>query len=997
MKKNNLLIKNLFLVLISLLLVQCASDKNGGGYTYSSPEVPWEESFGNHRAVIQVAKPSNAVKLDLLWRRHDLNPESRRFMIVNALTGDTVKNIYRLSVEKERCHLVFGPIDEPGDYYFYYLPYEVQKDYGFYNKGYLERENDPDAQWVADNRLVDSMALRGLPVASVSEIQARTAFDSFYPMEVIPTSHEKAQFLQAHQQDFFLFPEDRKYPIRMQNEIPHRWIGRGLKSDFEGKSLRNEYYTFQIGVWAPLKTLENICVAFTDLRGPGNSVIASDMLTCFNTGGIDPYGKAFKKEICLDKGNVQALWIGVDISQAAKPGSYEGEVLISADGVGTKSLVVKLDVEDELIADRGDSETWRHSRLRWLNSTAGLSNEPVAPYHAIERTEADGYAVLGRTIQYEPNGLPGKIMAGATSIINRPIEFTIETKSGKETFSFSPENENIDQGLLVGSRTWTGNNLYVNLTHSLEFDGYLLYRVRLEATKDVDLKDVRLEIPFSEEVGQYMKVMGDAGREVPASFDIKWDGPFDSFWLGNQQGGIWCELRGSDYHGPMLNLYHTAHPSSWNNNQLGGIRVRKGAEEVLASAYSGQRSLKAGESLDYEFAFLVTPVKPVDYHSQFVNRYYHRGDKPRPIDKDFEAGVKIINVHHANDYNPHINYPFVAVDSMRVFVDEMHSKGQKVKIYYTIRELTNYATEIWALRSLGNEILGAGEGGGYPWLREHFVTGYRPQWYQHFSDKSADASIVNAPGDSRWYNYYIEGLRWLVKHVDIDGLYLDDVSYDRRILKRMRRVMEEVKPGCIIDLHSNTGFSKGPVTQYAEFFPYMDKLWFGESFHYDRMSPANWLVEVSGIPFGLMGDMLHAGGNRWLGMLYGMTVRHPWLTEGVTCDPRPVWKVWDDFGIEYSRMVGFWEENPVVLTNSEKVKATTYVKDGKALIAVGNFSDQERTCQLRIDWKALGLTPDKASLYAPAIKDYQPSAVWNASDVITVKARQGWLIVVEER
>nr|WP_202899853.1 glycoside hydrolase domain-containing protein [Segatella baroniae] len=66
------------------------------------------------------------------------------------------------------------------------------------------------------------------------------------------------------------------------------------------------------------------------------------------------------------------------------------------------------------------------------------------------------------------------------------------------------------------------------------------------------------------------------------------------------------------------------------------------------------------------------------------------------------------------------------------------------------------------------------------------------------------------------------------------------------------------------------------------------------------MTPANWLVESSGIPFGLMGDMLYRGGNRWLGMQYGMAVRYPWFMEGVDCDPRPIWKIWDEFGIEHS-------------------------------------------------------------------------------------------------
>jgi hypothetical protein len=334
---------------------------------------------------------------------------------------------------------------------------------------------------------------------------------------------------------------------------------------------------------------------------------------------------------------------------------------------------------------------------------------------------------------------------------------------------------------------------------------------------------------------------------------------------------------------------------------------------------------------------------------------------------------------------------------MKWFVKQLHDKGQKVKIYYTIRELTNYTTEIWALRSLGNEILGEGRGGGYPWLREHLIDGYRPQWYQYFPDKSADASIVNAPGDSRWYNYYIEGLAWLVKNVDIDGLYLDDVSYDRRTVKRIRKVMDNIKPGCLLDLHSNTGFSKGPATKYAEYFPFVDKLWFGESFRYDEMPAENWLIEVSGIPFGLMGDMLQGGGNRWRGMVYGMTVRHPWTTEGVLCDPRPVWKIWDEFGIESSIMSGYWEKDCPVITNNPDVHATVYQKDGVSLIAVASWNEQPCSFIFRFDWKALGIDPAKAVLAAPIIKDFQQQGRFNPGDAIPIEPGKGWLLYLREK
>ena len=151
-----------------------------------------------------------------------------------------------------------------------------------------------------------------------------------------------------------------------------------------------------------------------------------------------------------------------------------------------------------------------------------------------------------------------------------------------------------------------------------------------------------------------------------------------------------------------------------------------------------------------------------------------------------------------------------------------------------------------------------------------------------------------------------------MRNVEIDGLYLDDVTYDREILKRMRKIMERARPGCLIDLHSNTLFSHGPANQYMEFFPYVDRLWFGEGFNYDE-PPDYWLTEVSGIPYGLMGEMLQDGGNQWRGMLYGMTARMPWRG-----DVGPLWRLWDEFGIAEARMIGYWEKDCPVRTEQAR-------------------------------------------------------------------------------
>lgn len=970
------------LMFILVLAPGCTRDSQ----LFTVADKPWPESYGSQRAVLRVEGNEEAVHIVIPWRRHDPDPEDRRLLLISAGKNDTVANIQRIRVDNESCEIFAGPVSA-GTYYLYYLPFQVQEGYGNYTRDYLPKEGKPDPEWLKQ------FQPDAVPRASLTRIEARIALDNFFPMEVIPLESEKTAFLENHPDPFILFTEDRLYPVRMSDEIPLKWIQEPKIGHFEGLAQRNEYYVFQVALFAVRSDVENLQVSFTGLEGPGGASIERDKLTCFNTEGVDTYGKPFKKEIRVGVGRVQALWMGVDIPEDISPGTYRGSIKIGPSEGEKQEVTVEIKVENEVLADRGDAEPWRHSRLRWLNSTAGLDERPVAPYSALNRRDNGALEVSGKTITAGNAVLPGSIMVGETEVLNRSMEFTVQGYNEDEHFT-NPEYHNVINGTGKLSGAWTCQSEHFELTGNgvAESDGYLCYNIRLKAKEDIRVQDIRLDIPFRSEIAEYMIGMGLPGTATPRHHRSQWEGPEDSFWIGNTRGGLWVELRGSSYHGPLLNLYHPPPPKSWDNNGKGGFSIDHAGTEVLATAFSGKRELKKGEDLVYEFVLLITPVKSLNPASQFRDRYFHNAAEPDPRPADLEAGVHIVNLHHANLFNPFLNYPFIAVDSMKSFIERNHKKGLRVKIYYTIRELTNHVTEIWAMRSLGDEIFGTGPGGGYPWLREHLVSGYRPQWYQHSDDTTVDASILTAPGDSRWINYYIEGLGWLVRNVGIDGLYLDDVTYDRHILKRMKKVMEAEKPGCIIDLHSNTGFSKGPANQYAEYFPYVDKLWFGESFKYNEMSYENWLVEVSGIPFGLMGDMLQGGGNPWLGMVFGMTTRLPWYTEGVTCNPVAIWKIWDEFGIVQSQMEGPWELHPVVETDHPAVRATAYIKNDRVLISIGNFSDDLHEVKLQINWEKVGIDPDAAILTAPAIKDFQDVRQFKISDRIPVLPRKGYLL-----
>jgi hypothetical protein len=149
---------------------------------------------------------------------------------------------------------------------------------------------------------------------------------------------------------------------------------------------------------------------------------------------------------------------------------------------------------------------------------------------------------------------------------------------------------------------------------------------------------------------------------------------------------------------------------------------------------------------------------------------------------------------------------------------------------------------------------------------------------------------------------------------------------------------------------------------------------------------------MSGIPFGLMGEMLQDGGNPWRGMVYGMTSRLPWAG-----DPRPIWKAMDEFGIHDSRMVGYWSPDSPVKTDNDSVFVTSYVKNQKTMIALASWASKKVDVKLQIDWKYLGLLPERTKIYASAIKDFQPEAEFKPDETISVEPGKGWLIKISAK
>ena len=967
------------------------------------------EGLGRHRAIVRVKKgrdriggradaaystarySARIVWAHLPWRRRDVKPHEKGIRIVDAKTGKFVTNLVVLSCKQEYGDIAFEPPTVPGDYEIYYLPYvqlgRCPRRWGMTDP-YLKRFEEPDPNWLTSaagiagdqgvNRYKIGDLLRGnwqrLPRAELVEIQAKTEFDRFDPMEVVATREEVGNLLAAAaDRPYLVFPEDREHPTRLFETIPLRWAKRGPIVEFAGKARPDEYYCYQLGVFATNASIEGMDLELGELRNAVGKTIPAAAMTCLNLSGIDWLGKPFAKTFRLDAGLVRPLWIGVQIPKDAA-GTYTGTATVKPKGLTPTTVEVTLTVAGDPIVNHGDDDPHKHTRMRWLNSTLGLDDDWLVPPYTPLEVKGDRIACLDRTVEFGPLGLPSRVTSRGHDVLAAPIAFHAK-RDGKALVLKSlgnPKTVLAKKGRIVREYVAESGGVHLTTTLSMEFDGCVHIELALSADEPVSLTDVGLDVPYNRTVAEYMAgANGPGGYRVPEK-----DWGFSSrsrsnapMWLGNVNAGIQFMAFG------------------------GTGKLREAGDTVLVSAIAGGVDLSPGKERKLTYRLLITPFKPID-------KNHWRTRIGNPFAKTDGARASIIHIHHGNAANPWINYPFLYTDKLRDLQKRIEDQGGLgVQLYYTVRELTYRCVEMWALRSLGDEVYPgpdkcyrAGtpldQGNGFPWLREHLVAGYYKAW-RTGSPYDVDAAI-STRYLSRWHNYYVEGLNWLLRNKCFYSLYLDGIGYDRDITKRVARVMSRRDPNYRMEHHqcTNPTGSNSVINVYLEHMPYVTELWYGESFNYNK-PPDYWLVDISGLPFGVTGEMLDNTGtiNMWRGMIYGIT--------GRIRGREYIWKLWDDFGIADAEMLGYWDDKCPVKTGSKDVLATVYRKKGKSLIALATWSRKTETVKLRIDWPALGLDPEAVQIRAPEIKGLQKPREFRMGEALTIPKGGGWMLIAE--
>jgi hypothetical protein len=836
----------------------------------------------------------------------------------------------------------------------------------------------------------------------------------------------------VNQQTFDLIPALRENIINRFDPILNDKINVAqAPKRFDLSARPGEYYVYQVGVLALRADLADIRVEFSDLKPTHTQIIPPEKMTCFNKGGVDFKGRPFEKKIPVPAGRCQVLWMGIDL-EGINEDTFSGSVSIVV-GEERRTIPLQLQVTGEPVPNHGYNEGRRLSRLNWLNSTLGMDENITKGYKPIRRDDAT-INILGRTLEIAPDGLPAAILsffgpsnqtlvATGEPIANKPFRFTIEKGNG-EILRLQPGKLTFLQQT-PSTVTWTVLNTSdecdLECAGQMEFDGVVDYRLKLTAKTAFQVKDIRLEIPIHRDKAEYMMGLGHEGGFRTPDWKWTWDVAKhqDSLWVGSVNGGVRIKWKAENYVRPLVNLYYPFGPlnlpPSWGNQGKGGVDVVDRNDEVLINAYSGNRILTPGEILNYDFELLLTPFRLMDKKIQFGDRYFHESmGVTKAADKRDRAiaiGANIVNIHHAEDVYPFINYPYLDENTGELarLVADAHRYNLRMKLYYTTRELTNNLPEFPAFFSLNGEVIFPGPGneaktlihpnGPAEWLKTNLQEKYIPAWFNLVNEGifkgETDLSVITTP-DSRLNNFYIAGLDWMVQHLEIDGVYIDDSALDRFTLRRARKIIDRYRPEGRMDLHSWNSFNEyaafaNCLNIYMDLLPYFDLVWIGEGRDYDRMSD-HWLIEVSGIPFGLPGQMLEGGGNPWRGMVYGITTRAGWTGN----PPSEIWKFWDEYSIQEKVMIGYWEKNTPVTCDNPLVRTTLYRGDRESIIAVANWNDKEEEVRLKVDWESIGHAPGLCEVFIPEVKEFQPEYSSVTLDHLTIPAKKGFLIVIRD-
>lgn len=195
------------------------------------------------------------------------------------------------------------------------------------------------------------------------------------------------------------------------------------------------------------------------------------------------------------------------------------------------------------------------------------------------------------------------------------------------------------------------------------------------------------------------------------------------------------------------------------------------------------------------------------------------------------------------------------------------------------------------------------------------------------------------------------------KYSDGTAVPVQPIRAARSFMLRLRRATRAADPGFFFLSHGTAPFSG----QFLDYFMTGENFWVAPA---NFEVPLDYLRAVLSPQWGLprdfyRGPILQQPYIRPLALAHGYGT---W-SSGVTPDSEtaiwrsPVWKAWDNFGIETAEFIPYWQNSPLVTSSNPDVVVSFHRKAGSILVAAATAKRQQPTAVITIDMAALGLDP----------------------------------------
>ena len=891
------------------------------------------------RVVFDVARPCEVARGEACWRRSKLSIRMKGLKLLPAATGEEIKDAILVGYDQAHVVVEFHPSAGPGLYYLYYGACE----------SVLFEPSEEFKRKAATGKAAAAKALR---------IEARCRGDAFDAMEIVALDDELAELLARHPEaPYLVFPEDRDRPIRLQFEIPADWAIGGPRIPLVLQADRNEYRVFQLGIWACRKEMPDVAVKATELRSACGAVLPASAIQCLTLESrirsrfiAKPSG-----HMNVPKGQVRALWFGIDIPENAQAGTYEGMLTVESPGLPGTHVPLKLNISNVVVEERGDHDLRRLARLRWIESDVGLTDEVYAPYRPLKVSSTGrSISTWGHAYSLAPTGLAAAVSVGKTGVLSGPVTLT-GTGRGRAIRWAGGKLRVVEK--TPGHVDWIGEaidraaGVKLTVRGHMEYDGSAVFDLDVSSLgRTGRVESLTLQVPWDRKNAWLATGIGYRGRREGNRCWRRNPDPKQGYegwpmvWMGSVEAGLgwatWAEQ-------PDAKKAQPAHPA-WDDGTRGdAITITEEGSSVVLRANFGKHQVGKDNPWRFRFGLLPTPVKPPDpRHWDF--RYMHKGgafwpgnddtphhflaDDCEALKKAIDYGVKRLNLH--DWWGPVFNYALQwdRPDNLSKLTEEAHRRGVFVKVYNSGREMSCRAPEFWAMvhEAAGNTF--PDEVNQDPriafqdaWRQNRLPDGLPSAGWVRCHEDGTEHSVP-VSNATRNGNFYLESMRYMTRFYGTDGAYWDGADGAtlgfREMAKRLWSMFRQTNPNACIDVHHGHPLVSSPMVQFMFCFPFIDSLWHGEGFNYDRYDPWGWLVEIAALPFGVPSEML--AGEQYLGrgMLFGIWSRYGWGDRSDAAGK--LWKFFDRFDIKKAGMIGWWEKCNGVAVDKPLTYVTVY-------------------------------------------------------------------------